>query len=188
VQALGLLRHRHVLLDGVRVAQVRVRLHAVAERVRVLEQERAVLLEGVRIGQEHGLGGHDLLVHGRQELLHRVRLLLAQRVVALPELLELLLALREQLLVLAVLADQRAGGDHGRLELARLVGLDEVHEGVEAADLQHDLGVVRRELHRALDVEVVLGADCAVAPAQHVHGLAAWGGEGGGERAQEEMG
>eukprot|EP00421_Protoceratium_reticulatum_P060753 CAMPEP_0168496912 /NCGR_PEP_ID=MMETSP0228-20121227/72502_1 /TAXON_ID=133427 /ORGANISM="Protoceratium reticulatum, Strain CCCM 535 (=CCMP 1889)" /LENGTH=315 /DNA_ID=CAMNT_0008513787 /DNA_START=15 /DNA_END=959 /DNA_ORIENTATION=+ len=37
-------------------------LNTVAERVRVLEQQRPVLLEGVGVGQEHGLGPDDLLV------------------------------------------------------------------------------------------------------------------------------
>merc|ERR1719399_1675998 len=60
-------------------------LDAMAECVCVLEKQRAVLLEGIGVREEHRFGPDDLTVERCQELLHRAAVCLVKRREALLE-------------------------------------------------------------------------------------------------------
>mmetsp|Transcript_62734 Transcript_62734/g.167556 ORF Transcript_62734/g.167556 Transcript_62734/m.167556 type:complete len:299 (-) Transcript_62734:1313-2209(-) len=153
-------------------------LDAVAQGVSVLEEQRAVLLEGVRVGEEHRLGADDLLVDDGQELRDAAAGLPGQAAVELsPKLLQeaaplLLSALAvggRRGTAVPLPADRAARRLDLRLQRERLP--QEEDELLEARRRPHDAREVAGKLAGAQDVVEVDLPLRRARPAEHAHRL-----------------
>ena len=160
------------------VEAVHESLHAMAQGVGILEEQRAVLLEGIRVCQEHGFSSDDLCVDHGQELDDLRTILRAELIV------EKTAELRQALLSVlghgghlpeggplhAHSTELLAQGHSLRLDLSG--ALQELDELFKAPNRLDDLREITRELHAAKDVVPILLAGLGVCDAQHAHGLA----------------
>mmetsp|Transcript_61427 Transcript_61427/g.171730 ORF Transcript_61427/g.171730 Transcript_61427/m.171730 type:complete len:234 (-) Transcript_61427:1815-2516(-) len=179
VQAQRPLGHVDTPRPALRVEAVGEGLDAMAQGVRVLEEQRTVLFEGIRISKEHGLGCDDLSVDHSEEILDALPILAAQNVELVaqpahhcpPELEHGLEVIVAMLPGFAQHGDTLAESDDLGLGIRHSRTLDEGHEPVETADRLHNLRSVRRELTGPEDVVVIARAHDRARDAKHVHRL-----------------
>mmetsp|Transcript_45734 Transcript_45734/g.99646 ORF Transcript_45734/g.99646 Transcript_45734/m.99646 type:complete len:219 (-) Transcript_45734:1516-2172(-) len=149
-----------------------------AQGVSVLEQESAVLLEGVGISQEHRFGRNDLCVDDGEELDHRIARLFGQLTMEnLPEFPQAPLTMLCNVRHLSIRCPLHA---HAAQLLAQcqslgfqLSGLlQEADQLFKASNCVDDLGEVARKLHTPKDVVPILLSSGGIGNAQHAHRLA----------------